>query len=154
MKMKMSNGKTLAKTLYDEAQRLRDCIQARIDEYRESYTPKRYKRIDMFPESLKVEDFANIYVKGNSLCVELFFDNDKAVRPSGFGIWKSDSNEQVNIAYLLNYGYEVKKDVWFKDIENFGYREGYGFIEDGINDFLQTTKLPIKITTKYPDGYK
>ena len=30
-KLKMSNGKTLAENLYSEANRLRDCIQDRLD---------------------------------------------------------------------------------------------------------------------------
>lgn len=153
-KMKLANGKTLSKTLYDEAQRLRDCIQKRIEEYRDEYSPVLYRRTDRFLEALQVEDIANIYVKGNSICIDLFFDNDKVMRKSGFGVWDSDSTDEVNIAYLLNYGYEVKKDVWFKELHDFGYREGYHFVEDGISDFLQTTDLPIKITMKYPDGYK
>ena len=124
-KLKMGNGKTLSKILYEEAQRLRDCIQKRIDDYRESYAPK--------------------------IFINLFFENDKVIRESGFGIWKNESQaDEVNVAYLLNYGYEVKKDVWFKNIENFGYREGYNFVENGIDDFLQTTKLSIIVGKKFP----
>lgn len=150
-KLKMGNGKTLSKILYEEAQRLRDCIQKRIDDYRESYAPKIYNRTDMLPKSLSVDDIAHIYVEGNKICINLFFENDKVIRESGFGIWENESQaDEVNVAYLLNYGYEVKKDVWFKNIENFGYREGYNFVENGIDDFLQTTKLSIIVGKKFP----
>ena len=63
-------------------------------------------------------------------------------------IW-GGTGEEVNTAYLLNYGYRVKKDVWFKDYENFGYREGANFVEDGIDDFNSTNTLGIKITKKF-----
>ena len=43
-KLKMSNGRTLAENLYLEANRLKDCIQNRMDIYMALYTPKMYKR--------------------------------------------------------------------------------------------------------------
>ena len=153
-KMKMSDGRTLSQTLYSEAQRLKDCIQFRIDDYRENYyVPVIYERTDKFIDSLCVYDIANVYVQGNRLCINLFFDNDKVMRKSGFGVWESETNEEVNIAYLLNYGYEVKKEVWFKDLHDFGKRDGYHFVEDGIEDFLRTSKFDVQVNKIYPPGY-
>ena len=63
------------------------------------------------------------------------------------------SDEKVNVAVLLNYGYRVKKDVWFKNIENFGYRTGAYFVEDGVADFNQSNPYGIKVTIIRPDSY-
>jgi len=53
--------------------------------------------------------------------------------------------EEVNKAQLINFGWRVKKDVWFKDIKNFGYFEGVHFIEDGIRDYAKTKPSSIKV---------
>ena len=63
------------------------------------------------------------------------------------------NGEIVNTAYLLNYGYAVKKDVWFKNYENFGFRKGGHFVEEGIADFNTMNKLGIRIAIK-SNGYK
>jgi hypothetical protein len=156
-KVKMSNGKTLGQNLQDEAERLRTCIQKRLEEYLDSHLPIEYDRTGGLRNSLQVDDFLNVRVVGNGLEIDLFFD-DGAIHPSGDGIrttvgteWQGNG-EEVNTAFLLNYGYEVKKDVWFKNIKNFGYREGAGFVEDGIADFNATNTLGIKITVK-SNGY-
>ena len=159
-KLKMSNGRTLAENLYIEANRLRDCIQNRLEiylhthPYRYGGTKPTYERTGGLEGSLKVDDFLSIRVVGNSLEIDIFFD-DGAIHMSGDGIrtptgqiW-GGTGEEVNTAYLLNYGYRVKKDVWFKDYENFGYREGANFVEDGIDDFNATNTLGIKITKKF-----
>ena len=148
-KLKMSNGRTLAENLYSEANRLRDCIQNRIDMYMALYTPKMYKRTGGLEGSLKVDDFLSIRVFGNSLEIDIFFD-DGAIHKSGDGIkgW-SGNGDEVNVAYLLNYGYRVEKDVWFKNIPYFGFRPAANFVEDGIDDFNATNTLGIKITKKF-----
>ena len=153
-KLKMSNGRTLAENLYSEANRLRDCIQNRLDIYMATHQPKMYDRTGNLENSLKVDDFLSIKVVGNSLEIDIFFD-DGAIHMSGDGVrtptgqmW-GGTGEEVNTAYLLNYGYRVKKDVWFKGYENFGYREGANFVEDGIDDFNATNTLGINITKKF-----
>ena len=148
-KLKMSNGKTLEQNLYTEAQRLKDCIQNRLDIYLASNPPAMYERTDGLENSLKVDDFLSIKVVGNTIQINVFF-NEGAIHQSGDGINGWNGNvDKVNVAYLLNYGYKVKKDVWFKDIENFGYREGGHFVEDGIDDFNVTNTLGIKITKMF-----
>ena len=151
-KLKMSNGKTLSENLYIEAQRLKECIQNRLDIYMASIEPflsGMYKRTGGLESSLKVDDILNVRVVGNVLEIDIFFD-EGAVHKSGDGIigWNGNG-EEVNVAYLLNYGYRVKKDVWFKNYENFGYRKGAHFVEDGIDDFNATNTLGIKIIKKF-----
>lgn len=148
-KLKMSNGRTLAENLYAEANRLRDCIQNRMDMYMALYKPKMYKRTGGLEGSLTVDDILSIRVVGNTLELDIFFD-EGAIYKSGDGIrgW-SGNGDEVNVAYLLNYGYRVEKDVWFKNIPYFGFRPAANFVEDGIDDFNVTNTLGIKITKKF-----
>lgn len=148
-KLKMSNGKTLAENLYSEANRLRDCIQNRMDMYMALYKPKMYKRTGGLEGPLTVDDILSIRVVGNTLELDIFFD-EGAIHKSGDGIrgW-SGNGDEVNVAYLLNYGYRVEKDVWFKNIPYFGFRPATNFVEDGIDDFNATNTLGIKITKMF-----
>ena len=153
--LKMSNGKTLAENLYNEANRLRNCIQNRLNIYLKTHpyryggTSPTYERTGGLENSLKVDDILSIRVVDNALEIDVFFDNG-AIHKSGDGIQGWDGNgDEVNVAYLLNYGYRVKKDVWFKNIPYFGFRPAANFVEDGIDDFNSTNTLGIKITKKF-----
>ena len=154
-KIKMSNGRTLADNLYAEAKRLRDCIQNRLDiylhthPYRYAGTTSTYERTGGLQGSLTIDDILNIRVVGNTIELDIFFD-EGATHKSGDGIigWNGNG-EEVNVAYLLNYGYRVEKDVWFKNIPYFGFRPAAHFVEDGIDDFNATNTLGIKITKKF-----
>ena len=152
-KLKLKNGKTYGQVMVEETNRLRDCIQARLDAYMNSYKPKIYSRTGALQNSLKVDDILNLKVTGKTMSLDIYFD-DSGYHRSGDGIQGWDGNgETVNTAYLLNYGYEVEKDVWFKDIPNFGYRSAGHFIEDGIADFEASNPYGIKIKVHKPDGY-
>lgn len=102
--------------------------------------PKVYKRTGNLKNSLKVDDVMAVKIINNRLQIRLFFD-DKAWHKSGNQIegWNGDGRE-INMAYYLNYGYEIKKNVWFKDIENFGYRKATYYIEKGIDVFNASNK--------------
>lgn len=152
-KLKFKNGKTYGQVMVEETNRLRDCIQSRLDAYMNSYQPKIYSRTGALQNSLKVDDILNLKVTGKTMSLDIYFD-DSGYHRSGDGIQGWDGNgETVNTAYLLNYGYNVEKDVWFKDIPNFGYRSAGHFIEDGIADFEASNPYGIKIKVHKPDGY-
>ena len=152
-KLKTSNGKTFAECLYSEVIRLKNLIQFYLDKYLMSTPPMVYKRTGMLLSSLQVDDFLSIQIVNGGLEIAIRF-NDKAIHTSGYGIIDWDgSDEKVNVAVLLNYGYRVKKDVWFKNIENFGYRTGVYFVEDGVADFNQSNPYGIKVTIIRPDSY-
>ena len=152
-KLKFKNGKTYGQVMVEETNRLRNCIQARLDAYMNSYQPKIYSRTGALQNSLKVDDILNLKVTGKTMSLDIYFD-DSGYHRSGDGIQGWDGNgETVNTAYLLNYGYNVEKDVWFKDIPNFGYRSAGHFIEDGIADFEASNPYGIKIKVHKPDGY-
>lgn len=150
--LKTRSGLTYGEILKGEADRLRDCIQHRLDVYLTSYTPKVYKRTHFLERSLRVDDIMNIYAVGKTLWIDVYFD-DSGYHKSGDGIkgW-SGNGETVNTALLLNYGYRVKADVWFRDKEYFGWRRGGYFIEDGISDFLQNNPYGIIVGTNVNTG--
>lgn len=151
-KLKHPSGKTYEQILYSEGLRLKDCIQNRLNLYLASYHPVMYERTGGLKSSLAVDDVADIKVNGKTININVVF-NENAYHNSGDGItgWKGDSGKKSNVARLLNYGYEVKKNVWFKNIENFGYRQGRNFIEDGVNDFKSNNPygIKVKIHNKY-----
>ena len=152
--LKFKNGKTYEQVMREEVNRLYKCIQNRLDEYMLSYNPKLYQRTGALQDSLKVDDILNLKVTGKTMSLDIYFD-DSGYHQSGDGIKGWDGNgDTVNTAYLLNYGYEVKKDVWFKDIPYFGYRPAGHFIEDGIADFEKNNPYGIKIKVHKPNGYK
>lgn len=157
-KLKAKNGKTYAQILKEETYRLRDCIQNRIDEYMRSHPAELYIRTGRFASSLRVEDIMNMQIMGRTITLNVFFD-ESGYHQSGDGLygwhdteWQGNG-ETVNTAYLLNYGYEVKKNVWFKDIENFGHREPAHFIEDGVADFESYNPYGIIVQIHKPDRY-
>lgn len=153
-KLKFKNGKTYEQIMREEVNRLYKCIQNRLDEYMSSYSPKLYQRTGALQNSLKIDDILNLKVTGKTMSLDIYFD-DSGYHQSGDGIKGWDGNgDTVNTAYLLNYGYEVKKDVWFKDIPYFGYRPAGHFIEDGIADFEKNNPYGIKIKVHKPNGYK
>lgn len=148
-KVKMSNGKTLGQNLHQQAEYLRSLIQKHLDNYLDNNSPEYYylgdgKRTGSLAKSVKVEDIAQIRLNGNKLEICVYFD-ENAYHGSGYGAWKENNSPDVNVAELLNYGYAVKKDIWFKDIANFGYREGAYFVEDAIDEFNATNTLGMYI---------
>ena len=150
-KLKNKDGKTLETALWEQAIYLRSLIQKYLDDYL-AEDPVEYafhtgSRTGSLQNSIAVDDIASIKVSGNRLEIYVYFDR-KAYHGSGFGVWKRNDSHDVNTAELLNYGYTVKKDVWFKDIENFGWREPAGFLEDAIDEFNSTNSLGIKIGTR------
>lgn len=139
-------GRTFAEELKIAANYLADCIQKHIDDFYESYTPRVYDRTLELYSSLSVDDIADIRISYNVLSISLRFD-EGANHKSLFG------EEVVNTAYLMNYGYQVIKDVWFKDVEYFGWRNGFFFVEKGIEDFNKTNSLGIQIKIEKPRSY-
>ena len=71
----MSNGMTLEQNLYVEAQRLKDCIQNRLNIYLKSNPPRMYKRTGGLQNSLTVDDILNIRIVGVSIEIDLFIPN-------------------------------------------------------------------------------
>ena len=135
------NSNSIQKTLKDEANKLRNCIQIRLDHYYTSTEGTRsglYNRTYGLLNSQEVSDSLQVGFNPITWRIEITFD-EGAIGHSMF------TGESVNKAQLINFGWQVKKDVWFKNIENFGYFRGIHFIEDGIHDYLRIKPSAIKI---------
>lgn len=131
-KLKAPSGLTYAQELVNAANLLSECIQTRINR-------------GSLSNSISTADIADIKVSGNTLTVTLKIQN--AIRPSIFQKW---NNSSANVFWLLNDGYIVKKNVWFKNIKNFGYRAAEQFVEQGIEDFNSQNNLGVKIEIQRP----
>lgn len=146
-KLPMTNGKTLEQNLLEQANLLKELIEKHLNEYLNAFSPKKYVRTGRLANSVVVD--TKVQVVGNQLRVLVYF-NKNAIHRSGFGVWSNgqgkyddDDDNSVNTALLLNYGYRVKKPVWFRDIEDFGYREGAEFVEKAIVEFNRINPMGI-----------
>lgn len=131
-RVKAASGLSYGEELVRAANLLRECIQSRINR-------------GTMNNCIKVADLADIRTDGRSLTVMLKIQN--ALRPS---IFKAYNNKDANVFWLLNDGYTIKKDVYFKNIPNLGYRIAEHFVEEGIADFNSKNRLGIKVTVKRP----
>ena len=134
-KIKAPSGLTYEQELVAAANDLRECIQRRI-------------RRGSMGNVLSTPDIADIEVEGMSLKIRLKVQESH--RPSIFKKW---NQSDANVFWLLNDGYTVKKDVWFRDIPNFGYRIAERFVEEGVREFNTRNRLGIKIDIERPRRY-
>lgn len=126
------SGKTYGEELVAAANLLRDCIQDEINR-------------GSMVNCISTADIADIKIDGSTLSIELKIQN--ALRPSIFARW---NGAQANVFWLLNDGFTVKKDVWFKNIPNFGYRKAESFVERGIAKFNEMNSLGVTINVQRP----
>ena len=134
--LKNSKGQTLEQVTKEDLGRagaalkqfLRDWIQAYFD----SRQPKWYERTGAFIDSVKVKVFSE---RGISKAV-VYFEDSGSIRNSFLDKGKKKRTQRRGyLPALLNDGWIVKKDVWFRDVEFLGYykrqdsHEGFGFME-------------------------
>ena len=142
--IKSKDGKSSAiisdEVLITEADRLRRCIQKYIDEFYKQpyYTGRPQLREYRLQKALKVN--ADVKYDGNKKYIGLYFDDSKSWGESVV------TGELTGYKpYLINFGWQVIKNVWFKNIYRFGYYEGFHFIEKGIEEWKSDLKYHIDI---------
>lgn len=157
LKLELDDGRTLEQAMRDESIRLgRLLIQHLLDDGFLN-SPKMYawntkRRVGLLENSLIV-NLKPIYNPATGdLSVSVVFDDSKSGSSMfGVGRRKSSWNTHVgdlgeyNLALLIDEGYSVKKNVWFKNIRNFGYRYGSDFIQNALDEFNATNSLSIYI---------
>lgn len=142
-KLKMSNGMTYEQMLKSEMNRFWGILENNFQIAYYSYTPKVYKRTGQILNSFLPRDEIELNMINKTIQMRLIV-MDNAWHDSMFDDW-----EGANIIYLLNYGYNVSSG-YHKNIENFGYREGYHFIEQSIAEFESSSKYGVKVNYKPP----
>lgn len=142
-KLRMSNGNTVQNELKKHARILANCIMEELNKVYSGYSPKVYERTYDLYNSVEIDDALKVEVgtKGTTLSMRVYFD-DGAIHSSLYG-------NNVNMAELLNNGWTVKKDVWFKDIYHFGYYEGSHYIEKAIQKYRSRVSNPFEIQVKF-----
>lgn len=140
-KVKMSNGETLQEQLSREVSRLYKCIQRRIDNYYDSYTPEPYCRTYRFQGAMYAEDLIDIRIEDNQIKLSVKFHPSLAYHDT----FTPKGNGYVPI--LLNYGFNNKKleNYVGRPIEHLTYLKPQLFIEKGILDWNRQNKLGITI---------
>lgn len=148
-KLKYKNTNfTYEEILKKEVRRFKDILQKYIDAYYLSYTPPIYgyqrgSSGGNLRNSLSVDDIVKISANGKELTCSVLI-NENAIHQSYFG------DHLSNAFWLINDGYSVKKDVWFKDIYRFGFYEGAHYVEDAVNEFNETDKYGITVKVERP----
>lgn len=137
--IRLNNGKSIPEMLKSEAIRFVRILQEEVDYWYERYEPKIYNRTYSMRNGLTVSDYVTVTPNNSKFTIDIHF-NDNAYSRGFF------DQEEVNTLLLLNDGYTVQKNVWFKDIPNFGYRKGGHFIESAIARFNKDNALGIEIT--------
>ncbi len=112
--------------LQEAADALKQYLYNRLKDYFDSYSPVEYQRTGKLLESLRVEPVTRDGVQS----YRVFFDQSGAVRDS---LW--DGQPQGDLPALLNDGYQVSSG-WHRGIEHFGFFEGFGFIQNAMDDAL------------------
>jgi len=90
-------------------------------QYLGSYTPKKYIRTNKSMFSIKLKKVKKI--DADTLGIEVTFENDLVYHDSIFG----KGHKQGHAVMLISSGWRVKKGR-HKDIENFGYKEGFDYL--------------------------
>lgn len=131
----------------NETKRLKDIIQKNINIYYMKYNPNVYDRGNHggnLRNSLSVDECCKISSTGMTMTIKV---NDNAIHNSIF------NKSKANAFWLLNDGWKVKKNVWFKDIYRFGHYGGAHFIEDAVEEFERTDRYGIKVEVIRPLMY-
>lgn len=132
-------GKSYADILISESNRLKKMIEEEINKYYASYTPSVYKRYTQNHLIKKIR--TNVDIANRT--VSIYFD------PSvSYGKSVITGNYDGYIPELIDIGWQVRADVWFSDIEMFGYYEGFHFIEKAILRFRADNPYGLNVEAK------
>lgn len=145
-KLRHESGLTYEQLLRREAKRFKKILQRELEDAYYSYTPKKYVRTGDILASFDVDNVFTFNMINNTIELGIVI-NDNAFHQSIF-----DGYGLANTIMLLNDGYKVEKG-WHKDIEYFGYREGYHFIEKAIDEFENTNKYGLRVEFIRPALY-
>lgn len=138
---------TYRQILEKETRRLKNILQKHIEDYYESYSPRVYKRGQHggnLLDALSIDDICTVSANGMKLTMNINI-NENAIHTSIV-----DGESEANAFWLINDGWQVRENVWFKDIYRFGHYEGAHYVEDAVEEFESTSKYGIKVEVVRP----
>lgn len=135
--VKMSDGRDLKTVLADEAVRLKGLVRKHIWLWYQSYSPVEYERTHNLVNTVRI---APVKQNGDEISVRVYFDHDEATYPSVF-----PGGEEGFVPILIDQGWRVKKDVWFRDIHMFGHFEGAGFVAAAVAEYNANNPFGFKV---------
>ena len=137
---------TYRQILQQEAKRLKSILQKNIENYYNSYSPVVYDRGQHggnLLDSLSLDDVCTVSSDGTKLNMTINI-NENAIHKSLI------DNSEANAFWLMNDGWQVRKETWFKEVYRFGYYEGAHYVEDAVEEFERTSKYGIKVDVIRP----
>lgn len=147
------DSRSSEKTICDEANRLRDLIFKWMRVYEERMKAK-WKWSYIWGVTLsdtiyEVKESDVITDEENgSVSVYIRFNEDRFLKRSILEEWYPGSTFDEYVGDTLDifrHGWEVKKDVWFKNIGGFGFGDGFDFVQKGIDEFNSNNPYNIKV---------
>ena len=140
-KLRLNNGKTIEETLISEANRFVEILRNEILSWYGSYSPTMYNRTYGMAASIYADNVVSVDVDAQHFSIAINHSGS-AFSP---GLWGSGANKLL----LMNSGYSVGSDVWFKNIPMFGYRSGGKFLESALGKFNASNSFGINVTANY-----
>jgi len=147
---KTSSGLTMKDILIQEGEKLKSCLEKAISNYYDTMpssgiVPRTYD----LQNSLLLDKLVHVDLSSGRLSIGINFDADKIKAESIIDGYDSSA---YNTAVLINDGWQVEKNVWFKDIERFGfYHDGFDFIQEALNSFYADNPYNLKV---HVEGFK
>ena len=82
------------------------------------------------------------------LSIDIDFDQESIMHESILNEWYPGEYEdqyQGDVYKLIRYGWRVRKNVWFKNIPDFGYFDGFDFVDMAVKEFNSNNPYKIKV---------
>lgn len=133
-------GNLRQKILRDYARDLKRYIKTELENYYDLYHPVYYDRNGTYQGLRNAMDVVTVKTDDPHNTIAITF-NDRAFSES---YWDKHMSPK---AALINEGWQVNDNVWFRDIKHFGYFEGVHYIEKGIEKFKkQHPEITVTLT--------
>lgn len=138
---------TYTQILHSEAKRFANLLQKYLDEFYDSYRePVIYNRTYSLYNSIYIDDLIDIDFNGNQLTI-----NIKRDEGSYHDSWFTEG-KTVDTFWLYNDGFQTEKPSW-RDVEYWGWRDGFGYMDKAINEFQKGNKYNLTLQVHRPLKY-
>ena len=156
------DSRTPEEIIFDEANRLRTLILKYIDVFLDvkswknnagwySRNSEFYMRTGKLKRSIKEVEPNFVHTEmgqTSQVSIDIDFIRENIMHESILNEWYPGEYEdqyQGDVYKLIRYGWRVRKDVWFKNIPDFGYFDGFDFVDLAVKEFNANNPYKIKV---------